>query len=104
MSKTKSNDKIPRDEMHLAIAIATAKAHGLKWTSDADFRDGGGKRTDMHDPNLKYCCAAGALQLAGLDWGDEVIEGNDADAIDGWSDGTDDRGESLGWAFRKAMT
>ena len=110
----KSNDDIPEDEMLLAEAIAAAKADGFRWTARRYFGDG-------------CCCATGALHLAkgrtatyvnsfeiritenevadrlGAPHGGLLIAtGNDYESE--WSSLEYDHGESLGWAFRCAMT
>ncbi len=123
--KNKANDKdVPADEMLLAEAIAAAKAKGLRWTKGVPFRGADGERTSPD----KACevCALGALHAAGsidLTRGGDypngvmsvmfinglahlsnVIFGNDCDD-DGWvGSDSNDYGESLGWAFRCAMT
>jgi hypothetical protein len=97
--------------MLLAEAIAAAKARGLKWTVGATFTD-----EDDHSvpaAQATHCCAVGGLILAGratlkpetgiarqrnLRY---VHIGNDYENT--WDAGADDRGESLGWAFRCAM-
>lgn len=107
----KRTPPIPRDEMLLAEAIAAAKARGLKHCTGVPFE--GGKRGGLSVYGAHACCAVGALVLAGKatlhrDKGfakqpslSMVTNGNDYGFE--WEDGAD-RGESLGWAFRCAMT
>jgi hypothetical protein len=102
-------NKIPEDEMLLAEAIAAAKARGMKHTTGAWFRDSDNFTTTRR--NAVSCCALGALVLAGRIRFERVpvgkfigvAFGNDIESM--WSalDNKDD-GESLGWAFRQAMT
>ena len=125
----KANDNIPADEMLLAEAIAAAKARGLGWCSGRPFKserdkyggpDVGEDIIKLVDTGeIKSCCAMGALALAGritirqsfYDNGgvtppDElanVYYGNDRPDFLPWGC-DDDNGESLGWAFRCAMT
>lgn len=110
---TKSNDDIPADELLLAEAIAAAKARGLGFTTGGPFKDANDWCTPWPDSALK-CCALGALEVAGAIkdatlYGDGappafrmVHIGNDRD--DAWTESKPDHGESLGWAFRCAMT
>lgn len=104
MARKKSNDDIPEDEMLLARAIAAAEDRGLEFCIGQRFYP------NSMDPNgATACCAMGALQLGGcLDNGTpkglmDVWRGNDS-ASDGLWYGDYDHGESLGWAFRCAMT
>lgn len=106
----KANDKdVPEDEMLLAEAIAAAKSRGLQHVTGQSFR------TDYIGGPLVACCALGAISLAGHLPEDEAIacaphrhdligvtSGNDMDYE--WGCGDLDLGESLGWAFRCAMT
>lgn len=110
----KANDNIPAGEMLLARAVAGARSRGLGWTDFYMFRNA----TD--DPLLAdtrripkgaaKCCAYGALKIVGAAPRrylerpislHNVAEGNDCGET--WSSG-DDLGESLGWAYRCAMT
>jgi len=113
----KSNDDIPADEMLLAEALAAAKAGRKKWGRDYPFLT---KDRTPTQPGRAYAvCALGALHLSGavkltrLPSGyfslfspvgdlEAMINGNDTEGP--WLWGDDDRGESLGWAFRCAMT
>lgn len=105
----KANDAIPEDEMMLAEALAAARSRGMGWSHRALFRDISGIRTDDID-SAASCCALGALCLAGLQDPNkltppkiaEVVTGNDRGI--GWTTHAGDCGESLGWAFRLAMT
>jgi hypothetical protein len=97
----RSNDKIPEDEMLLAEAYAAAGERHLRWTKMKPFAHYGrrckpGQATEV--------CALGALYLAGrtpLSTA-QVWAGNDL--VERWSGARADMGESLGWAFRCAMT
>ena len=106
----KSNDDIPEDEMLLAEAIAAARSRDIAWASGADFIYADGTRTISRLTNPVGCCARGALRIARprANFYQEkfrlVPAGNDNPLAAGWSVGTDDNGESLGWAFRCAMT
>jgi hypothetical protein len=119
----KANDNIPRDEMLLAEAIAAAKARGMKWCRGSAFEDADGNQTTRS--KAARCCALGALALAdvlpgylaisgierevrsiGINTG-QVFYGNDFAGL--WTTGdvsflAGDKGESLGWAYRCAMT
>lgn len=107
----KSNDKIPRDEMLLAEALAAATARGLKWNRDVLFLDKGGYSLAAHQSDkAASCCAYGALIVAGrvpahyAERPESVCRigvGNDREYD--WPSCQDDCGESLGWAFRCAM-
>ena len=117
----KANDNIPEDEMLLAEAIAAAKARGLGWIRHAMYHDRDGcdfpvgrsaRGWQMPRRAVTACCALGALVIAGrrrLDASFEaaITRGNDFDwheaVMHSW-DATDCAGESLGWAFRCAMT
>lgn len=107
----KSNDEIPADEMLLAEAIAAAKARDLGWCKETPFADANGYGC-LSDKAVT-CCALGALHFAGrADMNSrlyysrgrlaDVSEGNDLDGE--WQPTKTDRGGSLGWAFRCAMT
>lgn len=107
MKREKANDDIPEDEMLLAEAIAAASDRGMKWTSGLAF-------VPPNQDEAVMCCAVGALVLAGKTalthgsqyssnpslWG--VTHGNDMSRT--WRQTPRDDGESLGWAFRCAMT
>ena len=76
----------------------------------ADYMTASGVRAIARLPAIVGCCARGALRIAhpstnfyGEEWRD-VTRGNDEPKSAGWT-GSDleDRGESLGWAFRCAM-
>lgn len=112
--RKKANDKdVPADELLLAEAIAAAKARGLKWARAFPFLSLDGSRATPQ--SAEKVCALGALHLAGvIDMTNEgachwphlrgVIHGNDKEGP-GWEDAWHtDNGESLGWAFRCAMT
>jgi hypothetical protein len=114
----KANDSIPYDEMLLAEAIAAAKSRGLGWASHRAFVDASG--APVTRSKATACCALGGLALAGrlsdriasasqgqvvptLDISTtHVFRGNDTP--DRWMPHLLDVGESLGWAFRCAMT
>jgi hypothetical protein len=103
----KSNDSIPADEMLLAEAHAAAKARNLGWTRYTRFRDSAGNWCNPAE--AASCCVLGALEFAGrLSRGGityelrNASEGNDCDERI-WGPCTDGS-ESLGWAFRCAMT
>lgn len=107
----KSNDNIPQDEMLLAEALAAAKGSDKKWCSGVPFANEYGERTSAECAHA--VCALGALHLAGrLDASKSllsplpglrnVINGNDT--AGSWLGADEDLGESLGWAFRCAMT
>lgn len=114
----KSNDNgVPRDELLLAEAIAAAEANGLRHTTHALFRSRIG--TELNGPfrhapaSATRCCAYGALIAAGVVPGtfinrprylDEIALGNDYGEPTWYGDKRNDNGESLGWAFRCAMT
>lgn len=106
----KRNSDPPADELLLAEALAAANARGLKHCIGARFRNAGWWRTSADE--AVACCVLGALELAGKvapgDAGDESKELSRAalgnDARHEWSSEANDRGESLGWAFRQAMT
>ncbi len=118
----KANDNIPADEMLLAEAIAAAKANGLGWCRGFPFLNESRKERTTPE-QARHVCALGALHIAGkLDMvGDGnwfpygrltsprpelrgVLHGNDNDDRDWEWDIDGDNGESLGWAFRCAMT
>lgn len=67
MGKTKtfgpSNDDIPDVDMHLAMIVQNAKAHGLKWTKYALYRSAGNHVPVDNPTKAAYCCAIGAAQL-----------------------------------------
>lgn len=107
----KSNDQIPEDEMLLAEALAAAKARGLGWHKGADYLNSDGTASLGRNHAPVACCARGALRIARprtnfyLGAYENVPDGNDRPKTAGWSIGDrEDRGESLGWAFRCAMT
>lgn len=108
----KSNDNIPQDEMLLAEALAAAKARGLKWCRDVLFLDKGGYSLPGNQSKFAdSCCAYGALIVADrapiryAERPDNIRRiGVGNDEADNWPPHTDDNGESLGWAFRCAMT
>jgi hypothetical protein len=85
----------------LGAMIAAAKSRGLGWCKGMEYRDRDGCRTGPED--AVTCCAVGAMHLEGLS--DDAYPmtrwGND---FGYWLDGDADDGESLGWAFRQAMT
>lgn len=109
----KSNDAIPEDEMLLAEAIAAAKAKRFGWMKYSMFGDEnevGLCSTDGVPDRAAYCCAYGALvvaEKAPLLYPDRPSHlrhiGSGNDCME-WTDGDADCGESLGWAFRCAMT
>lgn len=111
--KKKANDKgVPEDEMLLAEALAAARARGLGWCKERPFEGAGGG--GIYPPEYAVrCCALGALHLAGRANMEcrsyytvgrlaDVVEGNDIDKE--WMSTATDRGASMGWAFRCAMT
>jgi hypothetical protein len=121
----KANDKdVPEDEILLAEALAAAHEHGLRWCKGSPFERDDGSSTPRPSEAAK-CCALGALFFAGrlsrrlsmkmtahdvaslgINTG-QVFHGNDRDErwLGDWSAWQiGDRGESLGWAFRCAMT
>ena len=109
----KSNDDIPADEMLLAEALAAAKARKMKWCEGQPFADKSGALCEPE--SAIACCALGAIHFAGrIDMRNRVlspstdlsrvIAGNDLGPEFQWSPGDIDFGESLGWAFRCAMT
>lgn len=112
----KANDKgVPEDEMLLAEAIAAAKSRGLGWCSGASFQTRSGKSVHSTEQaagsDVVAVCAVGALHFAGRWDATTMISSNLAltcygnDRPDTWTNQSPpDRGESLGWAFRCAMT
>lgn len=107
----KANDSIPQDEMLLAEAIAAAKARGWVGTTNAMFRNRFWRTTTRPSHTTRACCALGAIRAAGVDLraipAGDVALGNDFSG--NWSERGDLAtfaidGESLGWAFRCAMT
>lgn len=104
---SKSNDKIPRDEMLLAEAIAAAKARGLKFTAYQPFRNGDDLACEPRD--AVSVCALGALYFAGRLSARETHHDHVPKRLSDVSTGNDrtyawsfepENGESLGWAFR----
>ena len=110
----KSNDKIPRDEMLLAEAVAAAKGRNLSLSIHAYFRKNG---IECRATDADSCCIIGALCLAGRLESEEfegktlplnrfrfngAAFGNDRPDLD-WRFPNDRDGEDLGWAFRCAM-
>lgn len=96
--------KTPQDELDLAAAIAAAKSRGLKACSNALFVDRDGFSTTSTRAPVA-CCAEGALGLAREyrhDRHSRVFIGNDS-LSPFWDACPDDRGETLGHAFRCAM-
>lgn len=102
-----ANDQIPSDELLLAKAIQNAKAQGLRWCAGSNFADRNGFYATKADAYA--CCAVGALLLASdtaklvpMRMTGNIVNGNDLP----WKwieyEG-DDRGESMGWAYRQAM-
>jgi hypothetical protein len=100
----KANDKgVPEDEMMLAAALAAARARKLTFFV--------GQRFWPDKKSAVSCCALGALELAGIlnDTAQtptelmDVWRGNDSPYGPFWGQ-FGDHGESLGWAFRCAMT
>jgi hypothetical protein len=105
--------KVPRDEMRLAEALAAAHAAKVGWIRGAAFatatsRGSGIKEVD--NAPIIGVCAVGALYLAGRWDGETLISREFRDTASGndysdqWGYESSDRGESLGWAFRCAMT
>jgi hypothetical protein len=108
--KKKANDRgVPEDEMTLARMLAETGHRGLQWTDGEWFRDDYGLATTKK--SAVSCCALGALTLirkvrherltvqskfGGVAYGNDVATR--------WSVDREDLGESLGWAFRQAMT
>jgi hypothetical protein len=123
----KANDSIPEDEMLLAEAIAAARSRNLNWCSGVAFEPAVDGAYD--DEKTTSCCAIGALALAfdpdstkqrgaycvvatalqpklrdGENIKDPTVaiySGNDDSRF---LSGEQDDGESLGWAYRCAMT
>lgn len=110
----KSNDNIPTDEMLLAMALQNAGAYEMGWCMGAYYEDAGGRPVDTYAARerARKCCAVGALRLTddtkmddrGVIFRDQVIQGNDNSYDLCWRYSGDDYGESLGWAYRQAMT
>lgn len=108
-----SNDNIPEDEMMLAETLAAVNDRGLGWCAGSCFQVGRVMLDPANRDRADRCCALGAMVIAGVI--DEmethystrreglldVTYGNDDWD---WSPHDDDRGESLGHAFRCAMT
>lgn len=99
---------IEEQERTLGAMIAAAKSRGLGWCKGAFFRNSNGESVSMNDDDVASCCARGAMDLAELSSpelsspGGCASYGNDENYL--WSVGSGDYGESLGWAFRQAMT
>lgn len=104
MSCRKNRDR--PDEILLAKALAAANARGLKGCVGARFRDKNHNRCGAEE--AVFCCALGALEIAhvvGEIPGHSfafVATGNDLPTV--WGGARVDLGESLGWAFREAMS
>lgn len=112
MSKKKlklANENIPEDEMFLAKILQNAKARDLSFLKGAYYKNSDG---DVCFPQeAVYACAAGAAMLeedtkcTGFYY---ITNGNDCD--DYWNNNTDLKdgetidGETIGWAYRQAMT
>ena len=97
---------IEETEFLLGHMIAAAKSRGLGWCKGVMYADVHGESTWRDDPAVAMCCALGALDL--LPPGElqsdirGAVYGNDIDGL--WMDRGEDDGESLGWAYRQAMT
>jgi len=117
-----SADRVPTDELLLAIALQEANGRKLGPTMGEFFLDDEGDPVRWDSPKLRWCCAVGALILAGegifvpsedgeviavqglprpLDV-DSISAGND-DSSPNYSEDEDDKGETLGHAFQLAM-
>lgn len=115
-------DGIPDDEVLLAIAIQEASARNLGPTMGEFFMDATADAVSPDDPGLMYCCAVGALVLAGVAAlttfdddtpdggtvlprpfdGGAIAYGND-DCNSDYQTTKGDSGETLGHAFQLAM-
>lgn len=110
-TKTRKTLEVPKDELALAAALAAANARGMKFAECYEFVDSAGLLT--YPGNAAGCCAFGALKLAGvvplnakISRGNGAFQdawmGNDANN-DPWDTDDDDKGQSLGYAYRCAM-
>jgi hypothetical protein len=110
----KSNDNIPEDEMLLAEALSATRSRGLRFTTGGPFveiSEVGGERNVPWSANAIACCVLGALEIAGRVRDATKLDtrrlanaylGNDQGYV--WTTTGRDQGESLGWAFRCAMS
>lgn len=74
----KANDSIPEVEFDVAKLVQNAKAHGLRWTKDSNFRAKNGRPIDKSD-GAAFCCAQGAAMLDDSTRGMSISTGaNDA--------------------------
>lgn len=108
--------RVPIDEILLAMALQEANARKLGPTMGEFFLDSEGENVRWDSPTLRWCCAAGALVLAGFNFSasstvaglprplssDAIAAGND-DSSDLYSEDLVDKGETLGHAFQLAM-
>lgn len=58
----KANDEIPEVEFDVAKLVQNAKAFGLKWTKNSNYRTKNGRSIYVSD-GAAFCCAQGAAWL-----------------------------------------
>jgi hypothetical protein len=59
---TANDTGVPGVEFDLAKIVQNAKARGLKWTKEANYRAKNGRNINSADEAV-YCCAVGAARL-----------------------------------------